>query len=140
MEYKELLELIKTVSDSNIVDFKYEQGDTKIVMCSGETQVQPSKAVVVQEEVAMPEKKETARLEGNLVKSPLVGTFYAAPAEGADAFVKVGDLVKKGQTLAIVEAMKLMNEIESDYDGVVSEIFVENGNMVEYGQPLFSIV
>lgn len=140
MEYKELLELIKTVSDSNIVDFKYEQGDTKIVMCSGETQVQPSKAVVVQEEVAMPEKKETARPEGNFVKSPLVGTFYAAPAEGADAFVKVGDSVKKGQTLAIVEAMKLMNEIESDYDGVVSEIFVENGNMVEYGQPLFSIV
>lgn len=140
MEYKELLELIKAVSDSNIVDFKYEQGDTKIVMCSGETQVQPSKAVVVQEEVAMPEKKETARPEGNIVKSPLVGTFYAAPAEGADAFVKVGDVVKKGQTLAIVEAMKLMNEIESDYDGVVSEIFVENGNMVEYGQPLFSIV
>lgn len=140
MEYKELLELIKAVSDSNIVDFKYEQGDTKIVMCSGETQVQPSKAVVVQEEVAMPEKKETARPEGNIVKSPLVGTFYAAPAEGADAFVKVGDSVKKGQTLAIVEAMKLMNEIESDYDGVVSEIFVENGNMVEYGQPLFSIV
>lgn len=139
MEYKELLELIKTVSDSNIVDFKYEQGDTKIVMCSGEAQVNPTKAVVVKEETVVPEKTEASEPKGNIVKSPLVGTFYAAPAEGADPFVKVGDVVKKGQTLAIVEAMKLMNEIESDFDGVISEVFVENGNMVEYGQPLFSI-
>ena len=71
---------------------------------------------------------------GNTVKSPLVGTFYAAPA-----FVKVGDIVKKGQILAIVEAMKLMNDIESDFDGEVAEILVENGQPVEYGQPLFVI-
>ena len=141
MEYRELVELIKTVSDSNIVDFKYEQGDTKIVMCSGEAQTQAAKVVaapvVVKEEV--PVQAEAKKMAGNVVKSPLVGTFYVAPAEGADPFVKVGDSVKKGQTLAIVEAMKLMNEIESDFDGVVSEIFVENGKMVEYGQPLFSI-
>ena len=140
MEYKELLELIKTVSDSNIVDFKYEQGDTKIAMCSGEAQVNPTKAVVVKEEAVVPAKTEASEPKGNIVKSPLVGTFYVAPAEGADPFVHVGDVVKKGQTLAIVEAMKLMNEIESDFDGVISEVFVENGNMVEYGQPLFSIV
>lgn len=139
MEYKELLELIRTVSDSNIVDFKYEQGDTKIVMSSGEVQAKPAKTVVVSEEIVVPAKKETPAPKGNIVKSPLVGTFYAAPAEGADPFVKVGDVVKKGQTLAIVEAMKLMNEIESDFDGVISEVLVENGNMVEYGQPLFSI-
>ena len=78
--------------------------------------------------------------EGMIVKSPLVGTFYAAPAEDADPFVSVGDPVKKGQTLAIVEAMKLMNEIESDFDGKVAEIYVENGQAVEYGQPLFRIV
>lgn len=77
--------------------------------------------------------------EGMIVKSPLVGTFYAAPAEDADPFVSVGDQVKKGQTLAIVEAMKLMNEIESDFDGKVAEIYVENGQAVEYGQPLFRI-
>lgn len=77
--------------------------------------------------------------EGNIVESPLVGTFYAAPSEDADPFVSVGDTVKKGQTLAIVEAMKLMNEIESDYDGTIAEIFVENGQAVEYGQPLFRI-
>ena len=77
--------------------------------------------------------------EGMIVKSPLVGTFYAAPAEDADPFVSVGDQVKKGQTLAIVDAMKLMNEIESDFDGKVAEIYVENGQAVEYGQPLFRI-
>ena len=78
--------------------------------------------------------------EGMIVKSPLVGTFYAAPSEDAAPFVSVGDLVKKGQTLAIVEAMKLMNEIESDFDGKVAEVYVENGQAVEYGQPLFRIV
>ena len=76
---------------------------------------------------------------GNIVKSPLVGTFYAAPAEDAEPFVKVGDSVKEGQVLAIVEAMKLMNEIESDFTGTVTEILVENGQPVEFGQPLFVI-
>ena len=74
-----------------------------------------------------------------VIKSPLVGTFYAAPAEDAKPFVNVGDEVKKGQVLAIVEAMKLMNEIESDFDGKIVEILVENGDNVEYGQPLFRI-
>ena len=77
---------------------------------------------------------------GNIVKSPLVGTFYAAPSEDAPAFVKVGDKVKKGQVLAIVEAMKLMNDIESDFDGEIAEILVENGQPVEYGRPLFIIL
>lgn len=86
-----------------------------------------------------PEASEAAKPAGNVVKSPLVGTFYAAPAEDADPFVKVGDSVKEGQVLAIVEAMKLMNEIESDFTGTVSEILVENGQAVEYGQPLFVI-
>lgn len=77
--------------------------------------------------------------EGKLVKSPLVGRFYAAPSEDAEPFVKAGDAVKKGQTLAIVEAMKLMNEIESEYDGVVEEVLAQNGQSVEYGQPLFRL-
>ena len=79
-------------------------------------------------------------LTGNIVKSPLVGTFYAAPSEDAAPFVKVGDSVKEGQVLAIVEAMKLMNEIESDFTGTVKEILVENGEAVEFGQPLFVII
>ena len=77
--------------------------------------------------------------EGKIVESPLVGTFYAAPSEDAAPFVAVGDTVRKGQTLAIIEAMKLMNEIESEYDGTVAEILAKNGKPVEYGQPLFRI-
>jgi acetyl-CoA carboxylase biotin carboxyl carrier protein len=76
---------------------------------------------------------------GKEVVSPMVGTFYAAPSEGEEPFVKVGDTVKKGQTIGIVEAMKLMNEIESEYDGVVEEVLVANEQMVEYGQPLIRV-
>ena len=83
--------------------------------------------------------EETASAGGKVVVSPLVGTFYVAPAEDAEPFVKVGDAVKKGQTLAIVEAMKLMNEIESDFDGVIEEVLVSNGHPVEYNQPLFRL-
>lgn len=78
--------------------------------------------------------------EGTIVTSPLVGTFYEAPAEGEAPYVKVGDTVQKGQMLAIVEAMKLMNDIESDFAGTVAEIYVANGEAVSYGQPLFRIV
>lgn len=86
------------------------------------------------------EVKTTAEPEGQIVTSPLVGTFYTASSTDADAFVKVGDVVKKGQVLAIVEAMKLMNEIESEFDGTVAEVLVDNASGVEYGQPLFRII
>ena len=101
---------------------------------------------IVDKEFSASEKKQVSDTvisngepTGNTVKSPLVGTFYAAPSEDAPAFVKVGDIVKKGQILAIVEAMKLMNEIESEYDGIVEEILVKDSESVEYGKPLFRI-
>lgn len=86
------------------------------------------------------EEKAAEPPVGNIVASPLVGVYYAAPAEDAAPYVTEGVKVEKGQTLAIVEAMKLMNEIESEYTGIVAEIYVENGQAVEYGQPLFRIV
>ncbi len=95
-------------------------------------------AAVANTAVSTEQGKETEAF-GNLVVSPLVGTFYAAPSEDAKPFVSVGDIVKKGQTLAIIEAMKLMNEIESEYDGTITEILVNNAEPVEYGQPLFRI-
>jgi acetyl-CoA carboxylase biotin carboxyl carrier protein len=83
---------------------------------------------------------EAGRAEDlHMIKSPIVGTFYASPSPEADAFVRPGDRVKSGQVLCIIEAMKLMNEIESDVDGEVMRIFVENGQPVEYGEPLFGI-
>ena len=88
-------------------------------------------------------QKQTGHLRrlliGNVVKLRLWEQFYAAPAEDAEPFIQVGDSVKKGQSVAIIEAMKLMNEIESDFDGTVTEILVKNGQAVEYGQPLFRI-
>src|ERR1700744_849098 len=77
--------------------------------------------------------------QGHVVTSPMVGTFYRAPSPGADAFVQVGDTVKEGDTICIIEAMKLLNEIEAEKSGVVKEILVENGQAVEYGQPLFVV-
>ena len=140
MEKEQLIELIHTVSSSNLTEFQYEENGMKIsmkregqVVYAGEKEL-PAPQINVEEI----QKTEEAQ-EGKLVTSVVVGTFYTAPSEDAEPFVRVGDTVTKGQTLAIVEAMKLMNEIESEFDGVVAEIFVENGQAVEYGQPLFRL-
>jgi len=155
MDFNQILELVRTVSASNLTSFQYEEGNQKILMQLGNGGMESNvSGLNVTPEVSSTEEKvtendgnnvnstDTVNMEeaGNLVTSPLVGRFYAAPSEDADVFVKVGDTVKKGQVLAIVEAMKLMNEIESDFDGVVAEILVENAQAVEYGQPLFRIV
>ncbi len=158
MELDELLKLIQAVSDSELTGFKYEAEGVclnlkkeKEVVTALQTvpavgvsqQMMPLQAAAMSAASVDSEEKtvgtKPAEQEGFLVKSPLVGTFYAAPAEDAAPYVSVGDTVKKGQTVAIVEAMKLMNDIESDFDGTVAEILVENGEMVEYGQPLFRI-
>ena len=89
--------------------------------------------------VELTEAEPTKTEHTKTVVSPLVGIFYAAPAEDAEPFVQEGDGIEKGQTLGIVEAMKLMNELESDYCGTVKQILVSNGEMVEYGQPLFIV-
>lgn len=155
MDYQQILELVKEVSKAGLTNFEYTEGNIRIAMSCPQPEekiVVPASNLVLQEaagaganavETAAPAQQEPEQIAeekgGNVVKSPLVGTFYAAPSEDAQPFVKVGDTVKKGQTLAIVEAMKLMNEIESEFDGVVTEILVENEDNVEYGQPLFRI-
>ena len=156
MEFENLVKLIETVSASGLTGFQYEEKGMKIKLSkdvSGGAQVVSatdakeqsiqSAAVLKTQETQSISVTETEGIstqpEGKLIRSPLVGTFYAAPAEDADAFVAVGDMVKKGQTLAIVEAMKLMNEIESEFDGVIEELLVENGQPVEYNQPLFRL-
>ena len=155
MDYQQILELVKEVSKAGLTNFEYTEGNIRIAMSCPQPEekiVVPASNLVLQEaagagantvETAAPAQQEPEQIAeekgGNVVKSPLVGTFYAAPSEDAQPFVKVGDTVKKGQTLAIVEAMKLMNEIESEFDGVVTEILVENEDTVEYGQPLFRI-
>lgn len=154
MVFENLLSLIEAVSESELTGLKYEENGVRLHLTKKQDKVQVVTAepaavtgtaaadsaggvlrgAAVQKEAEMP-----AKADGSIVESPLVGTFYTAPSEESPAFVSVGDTVKKGQTLAIVEAMKLMNEIESDYDGTVTEILAENGQPVEYGQPLFRI-
>lgn len=152
MEFEKILELIHAVSDSNLTKFHLADGEWQLDMETNKQQ--QVKTVVVKEsdgvqiaaapvnEIAFTDDSQEDKDEkvtGNVVKSPLVGTFYRASSPDSEPFVKVGDTVKKGQVLAIVEAMKLMNEIESEFDGTVKEILVENEQMVEYGQALFVI-
>ena len=155
MEMEKMIELIDAVSKSDLTGFKYEEEGIKLHLSKKENTCYVTEnlsAPVNAVTTSAAEIKKAAEGDqisgtsaeeipvGNIVESPLVGTFYAAPAEDAESFVKVGDRVEKGQTLGIVEAMKLMNESESDYSGTVAEILVNNQEGVEYGQPLFRIV
>lgn len=141
MEFENLIRLIEKVSQSELTGLKYEEGGMKLHLTKkqGGIQVQTSEGTVQAASLPNSETAPDYKKNSKIVESPLVGTFYAAPDEEAEPFVRVGDVVKKGQTLAIIEAMKLMNEIESDYDGTIGEIYVSNGQPVEYGQELFRI-
>lgn len=157
MDYKAIQELIKTMNDSGLYALEIESEGTHIKMKKGPDQIimgsaqntdtiqnsQPMVQVAssdqksAQKEVTVEAPKE----EGNIhvIKSPIVGTFYASASPDKEDFVQVGTKVKKGSVLCIIEAMKLMNEIESEVDGEVVEILVKNEDMVEYGMPLFRI-
>ncbi|MEG2441242.1 MAG: biotin/lipoyl-containing protein [Acetivibrio sp.] len=137
MEIEQLEKLIKTVSNSSLTEFEYEEDGVKISMQSNGIKSPVAPAISLSKTEEEEEKKEES--VGKIIKSPLVGTFYTAPAEDAKAFAAVGDEVKKGQTIGIIEAMKLMNDIDCELDGILAEIYVENGEVVEYGQPLFRV-
>ncbi len=165
MKLEEILELINGVSNSNLSRFEYEEGGTKIQMAIGGGELSTAFTIPMSEGVAavggvagsmespnqaptqviqVEESQNTSEevvqeLVGDVVEAPLVGMFYTAPSEDAKPYVQVGDKVSKGQTLAIIEAMKLMNEIVSDFEGTVLEVYQENFTRVEYGQPLFRI-
>ena len=166
MDMNEIMKLIKAVSDYGLTSFELEEGNMKIslkrkkeviavqapaAVSAAEPEMKEVSLVnsiftaapaAAPEPAAQPAKEPAVSAEigsDKVVTSPLVGVFYSASSPDAEPFVKVGDQVKKGQVLGIIEAMKLMNEIESDFTGTVAEILVENGEAVEYGQPLFVI-
>jgi acetyl-CoA carboxylase biotin carboxyl carrier protein len=154
-EIQHIEHLLNFMTEHNLEEFEYSRGDLKIRLKKPSANL----AMAASRQFAVPEiiipgaapqpaaapaaPATTAEARSNeelhVVKSPIVGTYYESPSPGAEAFVKVGSYVETGQTLCIVEAMKLMNEIESDMSGEVLRIFVENGQPVEYGQPLFGI-
>lgn len=152
MDLRKLKTLIDLVSESNVSELEITEAEGKVrIVKSGGNVVQqfvaaPMQAAPVQAAApvaAAPAAAEApaapAAVAGHQVKSPMVGTFYRASSPGAKAFVEVGALVKEGETLCIIEAMKILNEIEADKSGTVTRILVDNGQAVEYGQPLFVI-
>ena len=167
MNQKEIKELIEFLVEKDIAEFELQRGDMKLLIKRGAS-AQPAQVVQVAPAMvpghtaasappAPPSSSTSATADAGgsasgaapsaaaaeadlfILKSPIVGTYYEAPSPGAPPFVKLGDAVKEGQVLCIIEAMKLMNEIEADVSGVIAKIFVSNANPVEYGMPLFGI-
>ena len=159
MNYKEIKELIELLVDKDVAEFEMERGDVKLhikrgglvaaapvvqvaapapmlVPAAASGGVPPQVTKAAAETPAVPKDDEA---DLHIVKSPIVGTFYESASPGAPAFVSVGDTVKDGQVLCIIEAMKLMNEIEADASGEIVKRYVNNGSPVEYGMPLFGI-
>jgi acetyl-CoA carboxylase biotin carboxyl carrier protein len=152
MDLRKLKTLIDLVSDSNVSELEITEAEGKVrIVKGGGAVVQhyappvgyaaPAAAPVTAAPVvaATPAPVVEDAAVGHTVKSPMVGTFYRSSSPGAKAFVEVGDAIKAGETICIIEAMKILNEIEADKSGTVSQILCENGQAVEYGQPLFII-
>jgi acetyl-CoA carboxylase biotin carboxyl carrier protein len=150
MDLRKLKKLIDLVEESGIAELEITEGEEKVRISKSSNSSQPAvtqtvttapqQAPLLSLPAASPEPQPSETIpEGHVVKSPMVGTFYRSSAPGAPAFVEVGHTVKEGDTLCIVEAMKLLNEIESDKSGVIRAVLVENGQPVEYGEPLFVI-
>ena len=147
MDLRKLKTLIDLVSESGVAELEITEGEdrVRIVNRSNAAPVPVHQPVVVAPQMPQPvpaaepakAPAQPATPAGTPLNSPMVGTFYRAPSPGAEPFVKVGDTVKKGQVVCIIEAMKLLNEVEADADGVVREVCVENGQPVEFGQALF---
>ena len=147
MDLRKLKKLIDLVQESGIAELEITEGEEKVKIVKGgvvsvsapPVMALPAAAPAAASSPAAAPAGETrdAGQEGHVVKAPMVGTFYRSPSPDAKVFVEVGQAVKEGDTICIIEAMKLMNEIEADASGVVKAILVENGQPVEYGQPLF---
>ena len=150
MEMDQIIRLIQEVSNSNLSSFKYDEDNFTIELYKDKNINQEAyKSLVEENKTYLNNDNESSKLEESskksessdkyIIKSPIVGTFYTSSSEDGAPFIEVGDEVKKGQVIAIVEAMKIMNEIESTVDGLVEEILVDNQEIVEYGQPLVLI-
>jgi acetyl-CoA carboxylase biotin carboxyl carrier protein len=154
MDLRKLKTLIDLVAESDIAELEVTEGESKVRIVKSSAMPQ-NQMVMMQPQgmqqhyapahapapaaAAAPVAAVVAEPTGHIVKSPMVGTFYRSSSPGSPAFVEVGSTIKEGETLCIIEAMKLLNEIDSDVSGVVTKILVENGQPVEFGQPLFVI-
>ena len=135
IDKKLIKELVEHLNDFNLTELEYQEGQTKVKVAKGSINIEQvkSSAVVSPNKAVLTETSET---DGIRIKSPIIGTAYLAPEPGAKKFVEVGQKIKKGQTIMIVEAMKTMNHVPSTNDGIVKKILVNDGQPVEFGQPL----
>ena len=135
IDKKLIKELVEHLNEFNLTELEYQEGQTKVKVAKGAKNIEQvkSSAVVSPNKAVLSETSET---DGIRIKSPIIGTAYLAPEPGAKKFVEVGQKIKKGQTIMIVEAMKTMNHVPSTNDGVVKKILVNDGQPVEFGQPL----
>ena len=135
IDKKLIKELVEHLNDFNLTELEYQEGQTKVKVAKGSINIEQvkSSAVVSPNKAVLSETSET---DGIRIKSPIIGTAYLAPEPGAKKFVEVGQKIKKGQTIMIVEAMKTMNHVPSTNDGIVKKILVNDGQPVEFGQPL----
>lgn len=142
MEYEKIKQLIEEMGNSKLtaVDIEFPDG-TKISMKKDKMQekIIQNTPIVENNTIENQIKEDKNEKKGNIIKSPMVGTFYLKPSPAAEPYIEIGKEVKKGDVLCIIEAMKLMNEIESEYTGKITEILVKDGETVEYGTPLFRI-
>jgi acetyl-CoA carboxylase biotin carboxyl carrier protein len=145
MDLEPILALIKALDSSSLQRLKLTSGDFTLELEKGQTYIleespkEPTRTSAPKQSVEEPVQPQEKKSNYHVIKSPLVGTFYRSPSPEAPPFVEIGDIVSPGQTLCIIEALKVMNEIESDVRGKIENILVENGEIVEYGQPLFEI-
>ena len=143
MDLRKLKKLIDLVQESGIAELEITEGEEKVKIVKGGeatvTPIAPAPAAPAPSAAPAPGPAEPPAQEGHLLKAPMVGTFYRSASPESKAYVEVGQNVKAGETVCIIEAMKLMNEIEADATGVIKAILVENGQPVEYGQPLFRL-
>ena len=139
MDLQQIEKLVQIIENSSMLEFSIQEGDTKIKMSRRGTMGVPGEAAVTVAQTAPAAPIEEKAEDETYITSPIVGTFYSAPSPEAKAFVKVGDRVKAGQTVCILEAMKLMNEIESDFDCEIEAVLASNEQKIEYGQPLFKV-
>ena len=143
MEFEKIKQLMDEMQKSKLSSFRIDFPDgTKISMTKEEKEIKQviNPVPLKEEEKKLNITKEEEKKEGNIIKSPMVGTFYTRPSPTAEPYVEVGKKVRKGDVLCIIEAMKLMNAIESEFDGQIQEVLVKDGEPVEYGKPLFRIV
>jgi acetyl-CoA carboxylase biotin carboxyl carrier protein len=143
MDFKEIKELIRVFDKSELNKLKVKEGEFEVAMqkgFDGSTVVTAATPVAAVPPAIAPIAVESApAITGDTIDSPMVGTYYASPSPESPAFVKVGDTVKKGQTLCILEAMKIMNEVEAEFDCKILSLLVEDGNPVEYDMPMFTV-